>query len=581
MAPLETGYYRQKSRALFTGQEGPTAWRKGLFHTEIGDEAHARFKQLIERSGLNPQLEVTPFSGLSLRDLHGIAHVAMAAHDGSFLESFGQDPKKALNKLVREHFSDHPSQKSLSRFLYTSTVLDQDVRTYLDARQTAETSDMPELAAKAFRIKDIQGKINERPLAVGYFNAALSLAKLKNAPHLSNSERTDLANSIFYFYAPLLRRSGFTEMAEEMENSAFEQAYHDDHAAIQNWLHENRNLVDRERKILQTGIARHLKEKYASLDPLVESRVKSAYGIWVKMREKGLSIEDLGEIRDVLGLRIVVDRPEGKDADLFRKEIVPGLARRFSTPVPFGFVLPKDKDYYLHPKDNGYRALHYEVSIGDVALGEMQAVFRKDHEFNKDPKGAGHWEQKVKRLGLQGKRFLDNTLTESLTAMPKPPRNFTVTVRNTTDEGEEVVRRFDLFPGGKTGIGGPAIPRENLQDLLAFAFPNHYGFFKMTVRKTHPQKRPKNYRDADYVYHGLEVHVDLSQQLQTRPEIEALSGRNDLNDHTRALLESRLADFSEKPKAKTPPSREIHLGGAESFGQTELGSKPKGHRELP
>ena len=95
----------------------------------------------------------------------------------------------------------------------------------------------------------------------------------------------------------------------------------------------------------------------------IQRRTKNVAGVWRKMQEKHLAVED---VQDLFGFRIIV--PERDDCYLALESV-----HRLFEPEPFRF-----KDYIAEPKANGYQSLHtsvrdrhgivFEVQIRSVAM---------------------------------------------------------------------------------------------------------------------------------------------------------------------------------------------------------------------
>jgi (p)ppGpp synthase/HD superfamily hydrolase len=95
-------------------------------------------------------------------------------------------------------------------------------------------------------------------------------------------------------------------------------------------------------------------------------RVKHAAGVWKKMREKELALD---QVHDLVALRIVVPT----ESDCYHAL---GVVHDIHAPVVGRF-----KDYIAQPKPNGYRSLHtcvhdsggfvFEVQIRSTAMHQL------------------------------------------------------------------------------------------------------------------------------------------------------------------------------------------------------------------
>lgn len=108
----------------------------------------------------------------------------------------------------------------------------------------------------------------------------------------------------------------------------------------------------------------------------IQHRVKHAAGVWRKMQEKNLTIE---EVHDLFAFRIIV--PEHDDCYLALETV-----HRLFEPEPFRF-----KDYISSPKTNGYQSLHSSVRDPAGFVFELQIRSIDMHRAAEGGKAA-HWQ---------------------------------------------------------------------------------------------------------------------------------------------------------------------------------------------
>lgn len=89
----------------------------------------------------------------------------------------------------------------------------------------------------------------------------------------------------------------------------------------------------------------------------INHRIKHAAGIWKKMRQKNLSLE---QVHDLVALRILTPT----QADCY---VALGVVHRLYSPIVGRF-----KDYIARPKPNGYRGLHLSVRDATGLIFEVQ-----------------------------------------------------------------------------------------------------------------------------------------------------------------------------------------------------------------
>ena len=107
----------------------------------------------------------------------------------------------------------------------------------------------------------------------------------------------------------------------------------------------------------------------------IQRRAKHAAGVWRKMREKNLILE---EVHDLLAFRIVV--PSQDNCYLALNTI-----HRLFEPEPFRF-----KDYIAKPKANGYQSLHTSVRDRNGFAFEVQIRTVAMHHAAEEG-NAAHW----------------------------------------------------------------------------------------------------------------------------------------------------------------------------------------------
>lgn len=216
---------------------------------------------------------------------------------------------------------------------------------------------------------------------------------LRNLP-LGDRDRTQIALEARNVYAELAHKMGVMKVRSELEDLAFkilepdmfqvtrytqvaaEKAYRDATARIEEFIQTDRILVEKKAQLRLTH------------------RIKSKYQLYLKMQRKGLKSPN--EVRDALGLRLIVDIPklfDETDAQHAERKVamcyyivnrlrhMPGWE-----PAREGF-----KDYIQAAKPNGYQSLHQYIR--NLALGtnvEVQ-VRTKEMHVTAELGQAAHW----------------------------------------------------------------------------------------------------------------------------------------------------------------------------------------------
>lgn len=205
---------------------------------------------------------------------------------------------------------------------------------------------------------------------------AAQLTLLRESKDAPVAERERIARETRDIYAPLANRLGVWQIKWELEDLSFRYLDPANYKLVAGWLAAKR--ADRERYIeevisqLRTELARvHIKAEVAG-------RPKHIFSIWRKMQRKGLSFDQLYDIRAV---RILVDSIADCYAAL-------GVVHSLWPYIPGEF-----DDYIATPKDNLYRSLHTAV-IGPGKLPvEIQIRTREMHE-HAELGVAAHWKYK-------------------------------------------------------------------------------------------------------------------------------------------------------------------------------------------
>lgn len=172
-----------------------------------------------------------------------------------------------------------------------------------------------------------------------------------------------VAREVMTIYAPLAHRLGIAQLKWELEDLAFRYLAPDRYKEIAKLLAEKRS--EREAYIERvTSQLRHALNEY-HIDGEVTGRVKHIYSIYRKMKLKGLSFDQLYDIR---ALRVLVPTLP----DCYH---VLGLVHGLWRHIPEQF-----DDYITNPKANGYRSLHTAVIAEHKSLEVQIRTFHMHYE---------------------------------------------------------------------------------------------------------------------------------------------------------------------------------------------------------
>jgi GTP pyrophosphokinase len=232
---------------------------------------------------------------------------------------------------------------------------------------------------QAHRLRQLLLTIAEDPRVV-LVSLAHQLCALRRAESDSDQIRRVLAQETLEVFAPLANRLGVWQLKQELEDLAFRYLQPDAYQRISEGL--DRRHADRRRYIAEV-VARLRDELHrAGIRAEISGRPKHVYGVWNKMRQKGLEI---GGVFDVLGFRILVDDVSSCYAAL-------GVVHGLWEPLLDAF-----DDYIAKPKPNGYQSLHSAVIGPEGVTIEVQIrTFAMDRYAELGV--AAHWQYKE---GLQ------------------------------------------------------------------------------------------------------------------------------------------------------------------------------------
>ena len=209
-----------------------------------------------------------------------------------------------------------------------------------------------------------------------FIRLADELYQLRHAKQASPAERERLARETREIFAPLANRLGIWQLKWELEDLSFRYLDSDNYKRIAGWLVAKR--ADRERYIADVQAELRVALDKAGIKAEIAGRPKHIYSIWRKMQKKGLSFE---QIFDVRAVRLLVDSIADCYAAL---GVVHGLWQN----IPNEF-----DDYIATPKGNNYRSLHTAVTGPGKLPLEVQIRTRDMHE-HAELGVAAHWRYK-------------------------------------------------------------------------------------------------------------------------------------------------------------------------------------------
>jgi GTP pyrophosphokinase len=268
------------------------------------------------------------------------------------------------------------------------------------ARRIASLKDLRKTATEAVqanRLRQMLLTIAEDPRVV-LVSLAHQVCVLRRVTDAPEPTRRALGQETLEVFAPLANRLGVWQLKQELEDLAFRYLEPETHRRIAGWLDERQ--TDRERYIAR--VIERLREEFgrAGVTAEISGRPKHIYGVWSKMRRKGL---DVSRIFDVLGFRILVNEVSDCYAAL-------GVVHGLWEPI-----LDEFDDYIVKPKPNGYQSLHSAVIGPEGATMEVQ-IRTLTMDRHADLGVAAHWQYKE---GLQRRIAWSRGFLETAVSTPR------------------------------------------------------------------------------------------------------------------------------------------------------------------
>lgn len=244
------------------------------------------------------------------------------------------------------------------------------------------------------------------------------LHNMRTLKYLKPERQLEIARETIDIYAQLANRLGINWIKSELEDLSFKHLEPDAYLMLDEQM--NRKKLERDQYIQE--VIEILTQKLADvgLAAQVKGRPKHYYGIYKKMRSRGVDFED---VYDIIAFRIILNTIKECYEAL-------GVIHALWRPVPGRF-----KDFIAMPKANMYQSLHTSV----VGLhGERVEIQIRTREMDRVAESgiAAHWRYKEGRQIYGKDAEIFNWLKQLLEWQQdlKDPSDFLETVR------------VDLFP---------------------------------------------------------------------------------------------------------------------------------------
>jgi len=209
------------------------------------------------------------------------------------------------------------------------------------------------------------------------------LHNMRTLGHLSPERKERIARETLEIYGPIAHRLGMGKLRGELEDLAFQHLDPQGFAEVQRDIEANREENERFLSELRLRVEGELRAE--NIPARVDSRVKRAYSVYLKMKRQQIPIE---QVYDLLALRIVTDSVKNCYAAL-------GAIHKEWRPVP-----GRIKDFIAIPRPNLYQSLHTSVFGPEGRHFEVQIRTEEMHRVAEEGIAA-HWKYKEGRKGAQ------------------------------------------------------------------------------------------------------------------------------------------------------------------------------------
>ncbi len=353
-------------------------------------------------------------------------------------EIYSQEKIRISNKIVEVVSSLNLDEESLkTAFLISADLSNENVRKKLYDKFGSDFVEKLELFDRISKVSvpDRKKKISSlrklfieltNDLSIIFIKLAERLVVLKEAESLSeqnisnikqepvylrrlifgeNSKRKEniaipalkeqIAEECLYLYSPIAHRLGIRRIYTEMDDTAFKMLYPKEFKRLEKVVEKKRPVY--EKKLYDMKMTLHNLFKKQGLNATIQQRVKRLYSIYLKIRNKGVSLDD---IYDLMALRIITNKVENCYQAL-------GIVHSQWIPIEGRF-----RDWITFPKPNGYRSIQTTIIS---RTGDKFEIQIRTEEMHREAEygSAAHWAYKegfstadswISRL----KEFLEN-----------------------------------------------------------------------------------------------------------------------------------------------------------------------------
>ncbi len=175
------------------------------------------------------------------------------------------------------------------------------------------------------------------------------LHNMRTLDTVPRKNQLKISSETIYLYAPLAHRLGLYSIKGELEDLSMKFTESEKYREIAGLLNDTK----KERNKFINEFIKPIQEELdkAGLNAAVFGRPKSIFSIWMKIKNKGITFDD---VYDKFAIRVILDsEPDKEKEDCWRAYSI--ITDQYK-PSP-----NRLRDWLSHPKANGYESLHTTV----------------------------------------------------------------------------------------------------------------------------------------------------------------------------------------------------------------------------
>lgn len=232
--------------------------------------------------------------------------------------------------------------------------------------------------------KDMMLTLND-DIRIVLIKLADRLHNCRTIEYLPDYKREKALSETMDVFIPLAHRLGLYSIKSEMEDIWLRFKEPEAYNRISMLVSANARNYDKMMETFLSPIRVSLDN--AGLNYIIKKRIKTPYSIWHKINTKNVTFE---QISDLYAARVIFTPDEGADEVAERNECFQIFSLITSI---YEYRPDRIRDWIMHPKPNGYEALHLTALTQDGINIEVQIRSRRMDEIAE--KGvAAHWNYK-------------------------------------------------------------------------------------------------------------------------------------------------------------------------------------------